>query len=86
MTEGLDEILIQLEELKNDRRVPKNVRNSLAQTQSELMREDEHINIKLNTAISILDEISNDTNIQQFTRTQIWNLVSVLESFQENLD
>ncbi|MCK5468863.1 MAG: UPF0147 family protein, partial [Cyclobacteriaceae bacterium] len=37
-------------------------------------------------AISILDEVSNDTNIQPFTRTQIWNLVSLLEGFQEQSD
>ena len=82
----LDNILIQLEELKNDRRVPKNVRSSVEKTQEELQKNDENMDVKLNTAISILDEVSNDTNIQPFTRTQIWNLVSMLEAFQESLN
>ena len=81
----LDDILAQLEELKNDRRVPKNVRSSIADTQKELQKEDENINVKLNAAVSILDEVSNDTNIQPFTRTQIWNLVSMLEAFQDSI-
>ena len=83
---GLNDILAQLEELKNDRRVPKNVRSSLADVQAELIKKDENINVKFNAAISILDEVCNDTNIQPFTRTQIWNLVSMLEAFQESLE
>ncbi|MCK5299532.1 MAG: UPF0147 family protein [Candidatus Aenigmarchaeota archaeon] len=82
----LDEIMAHMDELKNDRRVPKNVRNSISLAQRELMDDNENINVKLNAAISILDEVSNDTNIQPFTRTQIWNLVSLLEGFQEQSD
>ena len=26
------------------------------------------------------DEISNDTNLQPYTRTQLWNVVSMLEN------
>jgi uncharacterized protein (UPF0147 family) len=36
-------------------------------------------NIKVNKALSELDEISDDTNIQTFTRAQIWNIASMLE-------
>ncbi len=82
----LDNILMQLEELKNDRRVPKNVRSSIEKTLAELQKADENIDIKLNTSISILDEVSNDTNIQPFTRTQIWNLVSMLEAYHDSLN
>lgn len=69
-----------LEEIKEDRTVPKNVRESIEQVQNSLSDENQDINVKLNNAISLLDEISNDQNIPMYARTQIWNIVSLLES------
>ncbi len=82
----IENIVAALSEIKEDKRVPRNVRSSLQETIGELTCENENISIKLNTAISILDEINNDTNIQPFTRTQIWNIVTMLESFQNDMD
>ncbi len=36
--------------------------------------------LKKDKAIHLLDEVSEDPNIQPFVRTQIWSLVSMLES------
>ncbi|NOQ55457.1 MAG: hypothetical protein GQ477_01480 [Nanohaloarchaea archaeon] len=82
----IDNIVTALIDIKEDKRVPRNVRASLQETIGELTCDDENITVKLNTAISILDEINNDTNIQPFTRTQIWNIVTMLESFQNDMD
>ena len=82
----IENIVAALSEIKEDKRVPRNVRSSLQETIGELTCENENISVKLNTAISILDEINNDTNIQPFTRTQIWNIVTMLESFQNDMD
>ncbi len=82
----LENIISALMELQDDRKVPRNVRASLNQTIEELNNDNENITVKLNTAISILDEISNDTNLQSFTRTQIWNVVTMLESFQNTIE
>lgn len=82
----IENIVEALSEIKEDKRVPRNVRSSLQETIGELTCENENISVKLNTAISILDEINNDTNIQPFTRTQIWNIVTMLESFQNDMD
>jgi len=30
-----------------------------------------------------MDEISNDPNIPMYTRTQVWNIVSILESMEK---
>ncbi len=82
----IENIVEALSEIKDDKRVPRNVRSSLQETIGELTCENEDISVKLNTAISILDEINNDTNIQPFTRTQIWNIVTMLESFQNDMN
>ena len=82
----IDNIVAALSDIHEDKRVPRNVRASLHETIGELTSNEENITVKLNTAISILDEVSNDTNIQPFTRTQIWNIVSMLESLQNDIE
>ena len=42
-------------------------------------------NISLNQAKEILAEISEDQNLQTFSRTQIWNISSILEEVGSEL-
>jgi len=35
--------------------------------------------IRINKALHELEEIADDINLQPFTRTQLWNIVSILE-------
>ena len=44
------------------------------------LQEDKEISIKINKALDELDEIGDDANMEPYTRSQIWNLVSALES------
>lgn len=60
--------------------VPSNVSEMLEQAAQELDEEDRDLSVRVNSASSILDEISNDPNIRQHTRTEIWNLASKVES------
>jgi len=68
-----------LDEINSDRSVPRNIRNSVQEAKESLNRTNLDMAIRINGAISILDEISNDPNIPTYTRTQIWNIVSMLE-------
>lgn len=78
--EILAQVMGQLSDLSNDRKVPRNVRSVIDSAIRELQGKEENIATKINTTISMLDEVSNDPNIHAFTRTQIWNIVSLLES------
>ncbi len=82
---GMDfgEISKLLEEINEDRTVPRNVRNLIQEAKDDLSSKQE-TDVKINSAISILDEVSNDSNIPIYTRTQIWNIVSMLEVMNEN--
>ena len=40
--------------------------------------------VRANAAITILDEISNDPNMPVHTRTQIWSIVSELETVTDD--
>ena len=71
-----------LEEVNEDRTVPRNIRNMIDEAKSNLNGKQE-LAVRINSAISILDEVSNDSNIPTYTRTQIWNIVSMLEVMNE---
>jgi len=77
--EELEEILEVLTDLLLDPSVPKNVKTKI-QTMIDALEEDIEISLRVNKALSILDEISDDNNLQSYTRTQIWNIASMLES------
>lgn len=72
-----------MDEINADRTVPKNIRVSMQKAKEDLNNERQDLPIRINSAISILDEVSNDPNIPIYTRTQIWNIVSMLEVINE---
>lgn len=72
-------IVESLKELLDDMSVPKNVRTRLEST-IKILQEESELSIKINKALNELDEIADDSNMQPYTRTQVWNIVSLLET------
>jgi len=72
-----------IEQIVNDRSVPRNIRTKCEDSIRILKDEKQDAAIRSSTVISTLDDISNDPNIPTYTRTQIWNIVSALESMQK---
>ncbi len=79
----LEKVVQLLEQIVNDKTVPRNIRRSCEECINILKNENEAKDVRINSVISILDEVTNDPNIPMYTRTQIWNIVSILESLQE---
>jgi uncharacterized protein len=77
--EMLQNILNLLSEIENDRTVPRNIRAAVQGAKTEINNDKNEPAVRINSAISLLDEVSNDSNIPPYTRTQIWNIVSLLE-------
>lgn len=77
-----EEVVQMLMQVASDRSVPRNIRTKAEECIKVLQNEQEAKAVKINTVISILDEVSNDPNIPMYTRTHIWNIVSFLESLQ----
>lgn len=71
-------IINSLNEIQADATVPRNVRMKIELITATL-KDDTELLIKINKALNKLDEIASDVNLQAYTRTQIWNLMSVLE-------
>jgi len=76
--DGIGGIIGALRDLESDQRVPRNVKSKIAST-IKVLEEESELSIKVNKALHELDEISEDTNIQPDTRTQIWHIVAMLE-------
>jgi uncharacterized protein (UPF0147 family) len=63
--------------------LPSNVSEMLEEAANKLEDEDKDLSVRVNTAGSLLDQISNDPNIKQHTRTEIWNLASQVENLND---
>lgn len=79
MMERLQQIIDALTELSGDSTVPRNVKSQLARAITVLSGDEEH-RIKVSKALEELDEVIDDPNMQPYTRTQLWNIVSLLET------
>ncbi len=69
-----------LERIMSDDAVPRNIRRSAENVKAILQDRGVNEAVKAASAISVLDEISNDPNIPLHTRTLIWNVASQLET------
>jgi hypothetical protein len=74
----LKAILGRVEQMVGDRTIPKNIRGALERVQ-QVLSSDDPLDLRIGTAIYILDEIINDPNMPSYARTQIWAIVSQLE-------
>ena len=75
----LASIIDSLQEIANDGSVPRNIKEKLVNIIETLKNNEEDILLRKDKALSELDEVVEDTNLQPYTRTQIWNIVSALE-------
>ncbi|MDD1674819.1 MAG: UPF0147 family protein [Methanomicrobiales archaeon] len=69
-----------LQQIMEDSTIPRNIRRVADETRRVLMDNGKSIGLRAATAISIIDEISNDPNMPVHARTRIWELVSQLET------
>lgn len=77
--DNLEYIKEQLSELTQDNTVPRNIKAKLQEVIQALDEKSDQ-SLRVNKALNILDEISDDNNLQPYTRTQLWNIASGLES------
>jgi uncharacterized protein len=84
-TMNIESINNLMDEISEDRTVPRNIRTLVQQAKGDLNNEKNDWAVRINAAVSILDEVSNDPNIPTYSRTQIWNIVSLLEVLNEDI-
>ena len=80
--EKLRQIASLMEIVINDTSIPKNVRKAVSDAKDKLLSKEELIQ-RTSGAVYALDEVSNDINMPSHARTQIWTILSALESIRE---
>ncbi len=80
---SLNGLTARMKDLADSSSVPSNVSNLLTDAAETLENGDQELSVRVNTAASMLDQISNDPNIKQHTRTEIWNLASKVENLDD---
>lgn len=76
--DSIQQVIGALQELEQDPSTPKNVKLKISST-IKLLSDDDEKSIKVSKALNELEGIAEDTNVQSYTRTQIFNIVSLLE-------
>lgn len=79
MDDRLQVVVSLLRELEGDVQVPKQVKVRIAATIKLLEVDSAELRMNVSRAVSELEELAEDSNMQPFTRTQLFNIVSQLE-------
>jgi len=74
----LQAVFSQIQEIAEDTTVPRNVKSKMDMIK-KMLETPGDLSIQVSKALNEIEDISNDTNMQAYTRTQIWNLISLLE-------
>jgi len=78
----LREVSEMLDNLVNDTTIPKNIRRALSEAKMRLDSKDEN-SVKISAAIYVIESIAEDINMPAHARTQIWAIMSSLETLNE---
>ncbi|MEE9224427.1 MAG: UPF0147 family protein [Thermoplasmata archaeon] len=78
--EKLRQVMDVLDQLAEDTSVPRNIRRGASEAKDLLLKEEDAFDVRVASAIFMMDELANDPNIPLHGRTLIWNIISQLET------
>ncbi len=73
----IKEVIFTLNELKEDSTVNKNIKGKIEKIIAFL---EQDVSLGIDKALLEIEEMMENNNLPSYTRTQIWNVVSLLES------
>lgn len=80
MEDSIQEIINELAFIGEDNTIPKNIRFKIKSSIDLLSNNDSNIDLRVTKSVEELGSVVEDPNIPQFTKMQIWSIVSRLES------
>ena len=81
-TEEVNYVAELMDSVIEDTSVPRNIRKALDDAKQKILSQ-ESMDVAVTSAIYILDDISNDINMPSHARTEIWQIISELETIRE---
>ena len=76
----LKQVMDVLDQLAEDTSVPRNIRRGATDAKARLVKKEDALDLRVQSAIMIMDDLANDPNLPLHGRTQIWNIISQLET------
>ncbi|MAF50845.1 MAG: hypothetical protein CMH64_02020 [Nanoarchaeota archaeon] len=76
-----EEVVLEFEKIISDDNVPKNIKSKIDNIIT-IFNEQTSKEVQTNKALQELEEISEESNMPDHVRTQLWGIVSLLESIQ----
>lgn len=74
-----------MEGVISDTTVPRNIRAAVQEAKDKLGAKSDDQSVEITGAIYMLDDISNDINMPSHARTEIWTIISRLETLREKV-
>jgi len=74
-----------LDQLAEDNSVPRNIRRGASSAREMLTKPGQALDVRVASAIFLLDELANDPNIPLHGRTLVWSIISQLEQINAQL-
>ncbi len=81
MEKNVAEVIGLIDMVGEDTSVPKNIRRALSEAKERLKGADE-LSTRVSVAIYSIEGVSEDINMPMHARTQIWAILSALESIK----
>ncbi len=72
-----------MEAIIEDSGVPRNIRKAIDDAKNKITSKSDSVEVNVTSAIYLMEDISNDINMPSHTRTEIWTIISELESIRE---
>jgi uncharacterized protein (UPF0147 family) len=82
-TETLNQAIATLEEITSNPSTPKNIKKSITDLTLQLKKQEHSVSVRAASAISLLDDITQDPNMPSYVRVTLWQAVSTLERIRE---
>lgn len=79
---AIEQTVATLTELADDSSVPRNVRRGAQSAKDALGKPRVALDMRIASAVYVLDDLANDPNLPTHGRTAIWSIISQLESLQ----
>ena len=80
MMEIKKEVIEIFDLINNDSTVPKNIKQAVSEMDLMIKEKNEDMALKINKILQKLEDLTEENNLPEHTRTQIWNIASLLES------
>lgn len=83
--EKVNNVVRLLNQLLEDKTIPKNIKEGIEKAKNSLLDSSKEFVVRIDAAIQSLEEVSDDPNIPMYARTQIWNIITLLEMIESEV-